>query len=962
MVTTKNWKQNKLITIASLFFIIILFCQIASAEWYWKDYNGGGEEGYMPDFDQNQNFDGQPGIEPNYCAPTAEANSLWWFAQKYPDRDVVLPGTTPEQLIQELAWLMDTNGQRTLNPHAGTYVEDEQAGIEQYLIQHELIDLLYEHTEYMPEFEWIEAEIERCQDVKLDLGFYEVVNFTQIEPGIWEIHWVRIGGHAVTAAGVDSEGFQIAISDPDADNAEFGFPGVIRGPNHNHGGVPFHDPAYNHTQHNDGVSASHDIYNVAPSISPGGTWALTDEYWKDPGVAYYYMDNNGGMWDDITYWEGQEPPVYIGEIHTEIEAAVVVSPVCTPAVEVNKTIWDPETQTWVKELETNIDETVRFRIWVHNNGTCCNLSNLTVTDWMSDSLEYADSATVNGVPQEPVQIGPNEFFWNFPGPLAPCQNITIEFDAFVIVCGNDTNTVNVTAWCNETMVSDEDSASEYSPCPDEWYWKDYNDEEEGGYMPDFDQNQNGWWNYCAPVAEANSLWWFAQKYPDREVVPPGWTPEDLIQELAWLMDTNGQRFGYPHTGTYVEDEQAGIEEYLLLHELTDLLYEHTEYMPEFDWIEAEIERCQDVKLDLGFYEVVEIIYIEPGHWQILWRRIGGHAVTAAGVNSMNYQIAISDPDADNAEFGLPGVIRGPNHNHGGVPFHDPAYNHTQHNDGVSASHDIYNVAPSISPGGIWALTDPYWTDPAVAYQYEDNNGGTWFESTDYYGEFPPELYEIHTEIEAAVVVSPKCTPGIEVNKTVWDPVAMEWVKEITANVTDIVRFRIWIHNNGTCCNLTNITITDTLSDSLNYSNNATVNGVPQEPNPAGPDEYVWNFTGPLAPCQNITIEFDARIIQCGNDTNTANVTGWCNTTMVFDSDNVSIHVPGTCGDVDGKNGVTIGDGIQVAMYTIYGSQAYPLPNIWAADVDCKNGITIGDGIQIAMSTIYGTGAYPLNCC
>ena len=48
-------------------------------------------------------------------------------------------------------------------------------------------------------------------------------------------------------------------------------------------------------------------------------------------------------------------------------------------------------------------------------------------------------------------------------------------------------------------------------------------------------------------------------------------------------------------------------------------------------------------------------------------------------------------------------------------------------------------------------------------------------------------------------------PGIEVNKTVWNPISEEWVKEITANVGDIVRFNCTIHNNGTiydwdCCN------------------------------------------------------------------------------------------------------------------------------------------------------------------
>ena len=71
---------------------------------------------------------------------------------------------------------------------------------------------------------------------------------------------------------------------------------------------------------------------------------------------------------------------------------------------------------------------------------------------------------------------------------------------------------------------------------------------------------------------------------------------------------------------------------------------------------------------------------------------------------------------------------------------------------------------------------------------------------------------------------------------------------------------------------------------------------------------------------------------------------------------------GICGDVDGQDGVTIGDGIQVAMNIVYGTDDYPLADPWAADVDCQDGVTIGDGIQIAMSIVYGTDDYPLGCC
>jgi len=539
---------------------------------------------------------------------------------------------------------------------------------------------------------------------------------------------------------------------------------------------------------------------------------------------------------------------------------------------------------------------------------------INITNWVNNSEVWQGGSTCTfwSVPQGYVHIttsvGEN-----------PAVNGTVKIGTITIHCNNTTccgTPLNFTSQC---MFIKEGSGFIY-PERDNgsflcgWYWKDYNGEEDGGYMPDFDQNQDFnvtqpgiEENYCAPTAMANSLWWFDQKYPDRDVVSPGMSPQELIQELAWLMDTNGQRTGSPHNGTYVADEQAGIEEYLIQHGLTDLLYEHTELKPEFDWIEEEIERCQDVKLDLGFYEVINMIEEEPGHWHIEWKRIGGHAVTAVGVNSNCSQIAISDTDADNAEFGLPGVVRGTNHNHGGVLFWDPAYDHTQHNDCVSASHDIYNVAPSISPGGTWELTDPYWRNATVAYRYAYNNGEQWMNTTNYNGSSPPMVGDIRTEIEAAVVVSPKdCTPAIEVNKTVWDPVTEEWVEEITANVSEIVRFKIWIHNNGTCCNLSSIVVNDTLSESLEYADNATVNGFSCEPEEivtAGNSTVVrWfynasrsctdPFNESLEYCQNITIEFDAHKILDTVDTNCANVSAWCDSVppaWVFDEDCVTVN-------------------------------------------------------------------------
>ena len=126
-------------------------------------------------------------------------------------------------------------------------------------------------------------------------------------------------------------------------------------------------------------------------------------------------------------------------------------------IEAEKRVWNGS--AWVEETAAKLNDTVRFRIYVHNNGAC-NFTNITVVDILSDSLNYSDNATVNGESQEPSQVSPNEYKWEFEGSLAPCENITIEFDATVVRCpAVDTNTVNVTAWCSDTMVADEDSAT-----------------------------------------------------------------------------------------------------------------------------------------------------------------------------------------------------------------------------------------------------------------------------------------------------------------------------------------------------------------------------------------------------------------------------------------------------------------------------------------------------------------------
>jgi hypothetical protein len=132
--------------------------------------------------------------------------------------------------------------------------------------------------------------------------------------------WYRIGGHYVTVAGVNSEAYRIAFSDPFIDAAEFGAPGRI-----GNGTLIPHSFPHDPTVHNDEGNVSHDIYTVDPtSVSPGGDWWLPGyAIIGDPGwwSWNFYAQNVPDEFIDMTApWDG------VSEIFTEVEYCVHISP------------------------------------------------------------------------------------------------------------------------------------------------------------------------------------------------------------------------------------------------------------------------------------------------------------------------------------------------------------------------------------------------------------------------------------------------------------------------------------------------------------------------------------------------------------------------------------------------------------------------------------------------------------
>jgi hypothetical protein len=497
-------------------------------------------------------------------------------------------------------------------------------------------------------------------------------------------------------------------------------------------------------------------------------------------------------------------------------------------------------------------------------------------------------------------------------------------------------------------------------------------------MPDFDQKQDRWgppsdpqiYTWCGPVSVANSLWWLDSEYEsfyNPSPVPPPtisdsfplvtsyapgvWDDHDplnvdpLVKNLAFLMDTDGQRTGLWHTGTSFIDMEVGISQYLqqqgvnpvgdcdgdgdvddfdidiindamgsvpgdpnwnmaadiVIDNVIDIndataaaenygkvgmFYEHTEEFANFTWIEEEVERCEDVVLFLEFWND-----LGDGEWEPLYDNPeleAGHYVTVAGVNSTTYEILISDPYQDAYEKGA-------------VPGHSPVphpYPHASnvHNDTQYVSHDLYPVNlwssppfPYPSPYGI-----PVWE--LVGYLGTLGYPGTW-----------------HAFIRAAIVTSPLGVHDIAVTSVTTSKNGCLPMPTLCQNYT--VRVNVTILNEGDFTE--NVTVTA-------YANTTAVGAqtyITLAPNASATLTIIWNTTGFAK--GNYTISAYATPVPNEIDTSDNNFTdGWIIVTLI--------------GDINGDFTVDLKDVYAVAV--AYGS--YPGHPRWNPNLDINDDNTI----------------------
>ena len=591
--------------------------------------------------------------------------------------------------------------------------------------------------------------------------------------------WLREGGHYVTMAGVNSEKREMAISDPDRDQCENvpGWPGRVLplGGHPPHQGDPY--------VHNDPQMVSHDVYVslLYPEFpSPGSdNWDLAD-YCYQPGR--YSAMNVPGRFRAVT----RESPKDFEYWHTEVEAAIMIChrPNSTPE------IGQPD------YLEGYVDDSVKYEV--------------TGDDPDGDVIrDEASIAILPGCGQYSItrtsghgtSSGTWQVAWYTEGCTA-CDTHLVIHDL--------TDALGATAYCTTWVHLSEAEAWYWKPPYGDYAPSgvpDISQRQDNWKKLETDQ-----WTFCGPCAVANCFKWFDSKYnegfggfpgdgmdqfplvriylddnqqpllnhddhdpwnvdhtstawnlgigppppmpepfvPGLQAPAPGPPWGELVERLAWFFDTDGIQGPYcNHSGTNVMQMQQGIQEWFESEmfednsTLADSLCEVTTASPTFDYVASLVEKSENVILLLGFW------FEDPlGSGQ--WFRIGGHYVTAAGVNSQELKIAFSDPFVDMAEMGWPGRVGD------GIIIPHPHGQHdsTIHNDEGNVSHDIYWVDLNpLSPGGTWWI-------PGYAAVWDPQMFAENFFNQNVPEEFLPVTAPwngvsfVHTEVEYCVHISP----------------------------------------------------------------------------------------------------------------------------------------------------------------------------------------------------------------
>jgi hypothetical protein len=148
-----------------------------------------------------------------------------------------------------------------------------------------------------------------------------------------------------------------------------------------------------------------------------------------------------------------------------------------------------------------------------------------------------------------------------------------------------------------------------------------------------------------------------------------------------------------------------------------------------------------------------------------------------------------------------------------------------------------------------------------------------------------------------------CSPGIDVEKRVWDEMAEDWADETTVWLDEMVTFRLDILSSGKCRDIVELEIVDSVPDCLEYAGEAVlyVDGKAYDREPGdisqgdGGLTLTWNLMEieTLAPGESVAIEYEAIARELGENENVVYGSAHCGydyNVIVTDQDDASVWV------------------------------------------------------------------------
>ena len=549
---------------------------------------------------------------------------------------------------------------------------------------------------------------------------------------------------------------------------------------------------------------------------------------------------------------------------------------CTPGIDVEKYVWNETLGEWIDAdaeadaIDIPTGTNAEFLITIHNNGTCCDLTDIYVYDFMDDSMQFVNA---DPYPDEVITVhGGTELYWYFHEPLSPCNWINITVTAKVVgpACSVDENYVYVEGYCQGTFewVWDDDSAFVHAvePCTpgidvEKYVWNetlgDWDElaHIEVGEIAEFliTIHNNG---TCCDLTDIyvydfmeDSLYFVdAFPYPDEIYQIPGegtelyWYFHEPLSPCNWINITVWAEvlgpvchtdFNYVSVDGYCErtDEWVWDEDSAYVHAVEPCTpsidvekYVWDETLRE--WIDADIALdALDLPVDTNAEYLI--------------------AIHNDGDCCDFYPITVYDFLEDSMEY----VSATPT-----PTFVNPV---------VGGTEILWFDLGPLSPCNWINITvQATVLGPACNTDYNYVLVEAYCESIEEY---------VYDEDYAYVHATEPPVPSVDVEKWVWDETLQEWVDYTEAEICTITRFNLGIHNTGQ----TSFIVTkvwDILPPCLEYADSATVNGDPREPDVITPPTYEWNYPlpadywypgsepGELPPGEWIYIEFDVHVI------------------------------------------------------------------------------------------------------